>query len=1569
MMCRKYFNSEMGNDGSPEAPVDRRSRSRLKSTRSRRRDDSSRSVRSHANHHNQTRSHRSPSRRSRSRVRVQSRSRADRRRHSRADYRTRSRSSHRPPSPTGHRSRSRSGHSRAVQRGHTETSRVQRQYQQRSSRQVLTPDRLVPETLTNNGNVSLTQLIQALHTIGKNNSNDRLPTQNTLPDFDPSRKEQTIDMWLHKVNECAVIYDWTDKQTTHYALPKLKGTAQKWYEGLNTVMFTWKEWQDKLRLAFPNDDNYGRLLSTMLAKRARFNESLEDYFYDKVVLLNRCGIEGKKAVDCIVFGIDDRTVRLGAESARFETPEQLLPFLISTRGTNNVNDRKRVRNADSSVSRDDTRRDRVIICFNCSQRGHYKSQCPSPIIKCNKCLRFGHTSDKCENGSKNLVNTNSKLSSNSVMLVAGINSNCHKYYKEAVVNGILKTCFIDFGSAVSLIRMSDVESLDVEWVPDNSIPPLIGFGNSMVKPIGKFLATVKIDHASALVELVIVPDEVLKEPLLIGRSFTEQPHIMVEKNNVMLKIFSNEIVPTCIKYNLYCTNDTIIDGLTLVEFSTDPSFTGDVYIEGSNRFKNGEEHYLVQGLFSIVNGLGIALVKGISSRTFTIKRGTVIARCTRAEPVSDNNNPDVLRVDEPTPLRNISGNEIMSDGTLSTKTINSLILLLNKYRQCFAFSLQELGKTDLVNMSIKLKDDEPVVYRPYRLPVCERNKVRELVNELVDCKIVRPSTSPYASPIVVVKKKTGEVRLCVDYRALNRKTYKENFPLPRIDDQLDSLAGYQYYTVLDLASGYYQISINEEDRYKTSFVTPDGQFEFNRMPFGLANAPANFMRMINLVLSSARDIASAYMDDIIIPSNSIEEGLSKLEKVLQLLSNAGLTLKLSKCYFFSKSVDYLGFELSKEGIRPGTRKIQSVKEFPEPCNLHTVRQFIGLCSFFRRFIKNFSNIAKPLTSLLKKDSKWEWGSEQKTAFNTLKEILLQKPVLKLYDPNDHTELHTDASKLGIAGILMQRGRDNLLRPVAYYSRQTTIYEQHMTAYELETLALVASLQRFRVYLIGVSFKVVTDCNSLRATFLKKDLIPRVARWWITMQEFDFSIEYRPGKTMSYIDALSRNPPLINTENSETVMVVEESDWLSTVQEADSEIQRIVSILKDPASINIADITKNYVLRNNRLFRVTDQGNKWVVPKGVRWQILKQCHDDIGHFAFDKTLAKVKETYWFSKMRRFVKKYVESCLECAYVKASSNRKPPLNPIPKVDSPFATLHLDHVGPFVKSSKGNTHILVIIDAYTKFIIIKAVRSTKVSIVIDKLKEYFSIFGMPKRIISDRGSSFTSNKFKDFLHGLGIKRILNAVSTPRANGQVERYNRTLLDALTAMCNGQDEKKWDVYVPGVQWGLNNTHNKGIGTTPAKALFGTTLVGLTENRVKSFLGDDHEIDSNKVSDIRDKINEYISAYQNKSKEQHNKNSVQPKIFKIGDLVSVAREIQSSGQSRKLVPKFQGPYRIASVLGNDRYEIVDTPLTRKGNRKYTSVAAVDKLKPWLSYNRPDEIESSNDDNIEDSDCEP
>lgn len=262
-----------------------------------------------------------------------------------------------------------------------------------------------------------------------------------------------------------------------------------------------------------------------------------------------------------------------------------------------------------------------------------------------------------------------------------------------------------------------------------------------------------------------------------------------------------------------------------------------------------------------------------------------------------------------------------------------------------------------------------------------------------------------------------------------------------------------------------------------------------------------------------------------------------------------------------------------------------------------------------------------LTSLLKKDSKWVWAHEQEMAFNLLKFSLVKRPVLALYNPEAETEVHTDACKFGIAGILLQRD-SNLLRPVAYFSRQTTPYEQNLTAYELETLALVASVQRFRVYLIGKEFKFFTDCNSLRATFLKRDLMPRVARWWIALQEYNFTVEYRPGVAMNHVVALSRNAITSNIEEISCSVMSVDADWLATAQQADPNIQQIIAILNGPNLKELTDIKENYIIKDCKLYRKTDLGDRWVVPKGFRWQIMIQNHDDIGHFGIDKTLAKI-----------------------------------------------------------------------------------------------------------------------------------------------------------------------------------------------------------------------------------------------------------------------------------------------------------------------------------------------------------
>lgn len=1495
-----------------------------------------------------------PSNRSRSRSTSRLHIRQPSRRRTRLSSESRSRHLHQPRVPSNRQGRSpsrRLERLRSRERSRSRSTPRSRESRRRSVRTQNYPSRRHGRTLddgetTQFANSGLQLLLDALKYAGRTDNNlDKLVNMNnTIPEFDPSRKEQTMTMWLHKVNECSTIYGWTEKQTVHFALPKLRGIAQRWYEGLPSVLFSWDEWQTKLLSAFPSTENYGQMLSDMLAKRARFGDSLETYYYDKIALLNRCGITGSRAVECILHGIDDRSIRLGAEAVQYDNPDKLLAYLRNARNSR-MNERKIPRSQFVNRSQEPSLKqmNKSTRCFNCKQEGHTVPQCPQPVKKCSKCQRIGHDAEHC-------YSKGPLTSDKNVLRVINDKQLGEKYLKTVEVNGIPYKAFLDFGSDCCMIRISDFIKSHNQYKTDD-LPTLKGFGNSIVNVLGKQLATIKIDEVEADVELFVVPDEAMHVPVMIGQTFTEQPHIVVHKTSDKLELLQafNHFSKHC-KVKLFCKCETLVSGTSVISIYTEPLVTGDVYIEGGIRLIKDTVFSVLPGLFSINdNGEGELLISIASGKKITINKDYLIARGYMAEEYKDTVDPKVMAVNTVSQglYQPIKMDEVKTGPNISSEEKDKLLLLLNNFRECFAASLAELGKATVGEMSITLHDEEPVVYRPYRLSIKEKEVVREMVTELLDNGIIQPSTSSYASPVVLVRKKTGDYRLCIDYRALNKKTVRENYPMPLIDDQLDLLAGNEFYTTLDLASGYYQIPIRESDKHKTGFVTPEGHFEFNRMPFGLANAPSTFQRIMNQVLGSTRHKeALAYLDDVIIPAKNFQEGIKRLEKVLSLFSSAGLTLKLSKCIFFGNNVDYLGFQVSKRGIQPGSSKVEAVAKFPVPQNQHNVRQFLGLASFFRRFVPGFSIIAKPLTRLLGKDTSWNWGEEQQSAFKELQNKLTQKPTLALYDPNAETELHTDACKVGVAGILIQLNKDRVRLPVAYFSRQTSPEEQKYSSYDLETLAVVASLRKFRVYLIGITFKIVTDCNSLRATFQKRDMIPRVARWWEQMQEYTFNIEYRAGVSMAHVDALSRNPvPNSCPIASRMVRRVTEESWLATVQSADSEIQRKVQILKDPNLDDIIDIKTNFKLRGEKLFRITPDGDRWVVPKGVRWQILKINHDDIGHFSMDKTLEKVKSVYWFPKMRSFIKKYVASCLECSYAKATGGKKPGyLHPIEKIDIPFDTIHVDHVGPFVRSSRGNMHILVIIDAYTKYIYLKPVRNTKSNTTIRVLKEYFGIFGVPRRVISDRGTSFSSTLFKKFVNAKNVKHVMNAVATPRANGQVERYNKVIVDALTAKSVGTSENKWDDHLPDIQWGLNNTFNKGINRTPAEALFGVRPTGSTESKII------HDLDKNRAT-IRDEINTHIKACQQNQKESFDKHRCSPPEYNVGDLVRVERQVPATGQSKKLVPKFQGPYRIAAILDHDRFAIEDTPLTSKRGRSFSTIVAVDKIKPWLNFNRP------------------
>jgi transposase InsO family protein len=1385
---------------------------------------------------------------------------------------------------------------------------------------------------------------------------------NAIPEFDPMSREQTVLTWLTKVEECASIYQWDDREIIHYALPKLVGVAKTWYQGLPSVLFTWTEWKRKLIESFPCREDYAELLTEMLSKRCRYGESLDQYYYAKINLLNRCKIYGRQAVDCILYGVDDRAVKVGAQAARLSEPEQVLVYFRTVKvgstkdrdqqdpQRTRFNDRKRVfsqLNGTKENTRSNTK------CYNCNELGHRSSTCKQPAARCTHCDKLGHLAENCFRriNKKHQVTQDTKDEAKEKQVAElHVDDACSKYMMDIKVNGSTIKCHIDLGSQCSLIKLSAAQLLDLEVGLSEDLPILRGIGGNLVTPVGVVSSSVEVQGIKEDITLYVVDDYVIKQPVLLGHSFTEKPDIVITKTSkeVIFHRTTNEKVHLKVRgpVTLPC------NVLTPVPIESTPPLTGTILVNGSLRGPEGKEYYLFPGQYDINHGVSTLIVLNTSPEIITLGAGSLLTRAIFKQ--GNNVTYDCCSVI----FNEKEIDETINCGeSLSNEERLKLQQLLSNYGDCFSKSLDDLGFTKITEMVIELEDTQPVVYRPYRMSYAERILVRNMVQEMLDNGIVRESSSPYASPIVLVQKKTGDKRLCVDYRALNRKTKKDHYPLPRVEDQLDQLSGNTLFTSLDLASGYYQIPIAEESRPKTAFVTPDGQYEYNRMPFGLVNAPSVFQRTINKILSDAKiKYAIVYMDDILIPAKDVAEGLQRLEEVLRLLREGGLTLKVAKCNFFQSHLDFLGFEVSAEGIRPGRRKTDAVEKFPTPSNQHEVRQFLGLSGFFRRFIKGYALIARPLTDLLQKDSVWTWDEAQKSAFDNIKTLLTHRPLLALYDPKADTQLHTDASKDGVAGILLQANAGGNFQPVSYFSRKTTPDECKLHSYELETLAVIASLNRFRVYLVGIPFQIFTDCNALRYTLTKRDVVPRVARWWIQIQEYDCTIEYRPGTRMLHADALSRNA--VDEDSSGThildVLTSEkvDQDWITTVQSTDAEIKMIKEVLGDQSSEQVADFVNNYRLKNGRVYRVVNDELKWVVPKSVRWQIVQKNHDDVGHCGFDKTLQRIKKHYWFAKMRRFVKKYVTSCLECAHHKApGGKREGGLHPIEKVSIPFHTIHADHLGPFIKSKKGNCYLLVIIDSFTKYANVTAVKNTKSATSIKVIKEHISYFGVPSRLITDKGTSFTSKTFKEFVSLYGIKHIENAVATPRANGQVERFNRTILNALATSSHGDDEKNWDDYVTEIQIGLNTTTHKTTQKTPSELLFGFNVTSNSQGILNSIISDTiNVVSSDDLNEVREQACDKIKKQQEKDVLRFNKNRKPGTIHNEGDLVRVERQVAHEGKSQKLVNKFQGPYRIKKVLPNDRFLIEDTPLTRKHGRRYENVVALDKILPWLNFDR-------------------
>lgn len=583
-----------------------------------------------------------------------------------------------------------------------------------------------------------------------------------------------------------------------------------------------------------------------------------------------------------------------------------------------------------------------------------------------------------------------------------------------------------------------------------------------------------------------------------------------------------------------------------------------------------------------------------------------------------------------------------------------------------------------------------------------------------------------------------------------------------------------------------------------------------------------------------------------------------------------------------------------------------------------------MTSYFRKYIEHYASIAKPLNDLLKKGVDFVFDKEQQESFYILKEKLCMSPVLKIFDPNLKTELHTDASSMAIAAVLMQYHPNTGLHPVQYMSRKTNDAQSKYSSYELEALAIVESVKKFRHYLHGQHFKLVTDCKAFQQTLMKKDLTAKVARWVLMLNEFDFEIEHRAGEKMPHADALSRNPYVAT--------VLSLRDRIKLMQDQDDGIKAIKEILKDQPY-------QDYSIDGDILYKGSRK--LLVIPKQLEKEIIMRVHGN-GHFSQRKMKELINQDYYIKDLDNKMKEFVISCIPCLLsTKKEGKQEGFLNPIGKESIPLDTLHLDHVGPLTETRKQYNYILTIIDAFTKFVWIFPTKSTSSAETINKIRIHQQTFGNPRRFITDRGTAFTSNEFEEYCKQENIQHSTITTGVPRGNGQVERVHRIIIPMLTKL-SIEEPGVWYKHVGRVQSALNSTFQRSINTTPFNLMIGTKMKCKEDIRVLELLQEEtiKEYDDCR-EELRQKAKEQILAVQEENRRYFNRKRKESQKYKVGDLVAIKRTQFGSGL--KLKAKYLGPYRITKLLLKDRYNMEKVNSSTEGPHHTSSSA--DQMKRW------------------------
>ena len=880
--------------------------------------------------------------------------------------------------------------------------------------------------------------------------------------------------------------------------------------------------------------------------------------------------------------------------------------------------------------------------------------------------------------------------------------------------------------------------------------------------------------------------------------------------------------------------------------------------------------------------------------------------------------------------------------------------LMYRYHTIFSDDKHDIGRSDLIPHEIHLKNKDPIYVKQFKIPDTHRDYLEEQVKEWLKMGIVQPTRSRYNSPMFLVNKKDGGFRVVQDFRALNNNSHLDKYSMKDVTECIGEI-GRSHSTIfstLDLTSGFWQMTLQPQSRGYTAFTVPGmGQFEWVTSAMGLLGCPATFQRLVEAIVAGVTNVI-VYIDDLIVHSKDHLEHLQILETLFARLNAHGLKVRLEKCKFGSHDVMYLGFHLTKDGIKPGVDKLKAVKDAKPPSNVHEVRQFLGLCNFFRSHVRNFATIASPLTKLTRKESLWRKGGELPRdaylAFRELQSILVSEPVVDYPRRDRPYALFTDASfgddrhEGGLGAILTQIDENKQHCVIGYASRKLAIHEKNYTPFLLEMQAAIFGMEHFGNHLKGRHFTLFTDHKPLEK--LGKVHTKTLNRLQEIMNVYDFEIVYIKGKEIP-ADFLSRNAvDAINLDNTALAQEQQKDEILDALRKyllhrelsPDSRIQKVVNHLADRSFI------ENGVL----WLRVKNEtGPKVVilVPAGLIPLILQEAHGQLltGHDGLCKTKARISMSYFWPGMDKDISDHIKACHRCQ-VRKTDHRPPPqlLAPLPQCSEPNQRIHADLFGPLKTTDSSKKYILAMTDACTKYVELVALPDKEALTVTSAIfSKWICRYGLPLELITDQGREF-ANKMSDELYSLlKMKHQTTSARHPQCNSQVERFNQTIAKYLNSFVN-TTTLDWELYLAPLMFCYNTSFHRSVQNTPFFLTYGM------EPRLPSFPGPDPRrifYGESSAADLFQRLSlaRKLAVESNlqateKGKEYHDRKA-KPHTYSIGQKV-LLEEYYFLGKNVKLAPKWSGPHLIISLKGTHNVELLI-------NEKKKVIVNVDRIKPY------------------------